>query len=146
MRKLLISLLFIFVSFSAFLAIRTSRKIGAAARAPHEIVQYKTDELNLLTAACGQPSSDKQTDASAYGGSNAVMRVLIYKKQNAEFQFLKNSVDALAWTMVGAFKAHGDDNVLSPEELHRWMPCTQQVEFHTSAWTEATSSAAPDQP
>lgn len=92
--------------------------------------QFNADELALLTAVCGKPTSDKLTDASAYGGANAKRRALIYGKNNTEFWFLKNSVDAHAWTFVGAFNAKGDDSSLSQEELHQRMPCTQKAEFH----------------
>jgi hypothetical protein len=97
---------------------------------------YNIDELALLTAACGKPTSDKLSNAAAYGGANAKRRTLVYGKDNAEFWFLKNSVDAPEWTLVGSFNAHGDDSVFSPSELHQRMPCTQKVAFHTSAADE----------
>lgn len=120
-----------------FLSINSSNKATATApsQASPAMEHYNTDELALLTTACGKPTSDKLSDASAYGGANGKRRALVYGGNKTEFWFLKNSVDASEWTMVGAFKSHGDDGALSPEELHHRMPCTQKVEFHTSAYS-----------
>lgn len=88
---------------------------------------HTVDEFAALAQACGSPVSFRDKPQSEIvGGKGGVRREAKYRR--AEFWFLRNQEDARAWTLTGAFPAHGDDTLDHPHALEL-MPCLAKVHF-----------------
>lgn len=87
---------------------------------------YDTDEFEALRNACGKPAGYSDKDGAAFGGKGAVQREVKYPRM--DFLFLRNTQDAKAWTLTGAFPAHGDA-VIDRTHALKLMPCLGGLHF-----------------
>jgi hypothetical protein len=90
---------------------------AASARATAE-----GDQAAKLIGKCGKPDKDF---TKIEGGQP--IRHIIYKKQNVELMYSRQSVPA--WALVGIFKASADEN-MDTEDANRRLPCAA-ASIHT---------------
>ncbi len=111
MKRMLVTTILLLGAASSETALISAQNSGAAnTRATAE-----GDQAAKLIGKCGKPDKDF---TKIEGGQP--IRHIIYKKQNVELMYSRQSVPA--WALVGIFKASADEN-MDKKEANRRLPC-----------------------
>jgi len=111
MKRIFVTTILLLGAASSETALISAQNSGAAnTRATAE-----GDQAAKLIGKCGKPDKDF---TKIEGGQP--IRHIIYKKQNVELMYSRQSVPA--WALVGIFKASADEN-MDKKEANRRLPC-----------------------